>query len=88
MAADQRHSGYSKRLGASKLVKLTKNTAFKHAKPVAETTAEKTTRVVKQMIDEEAAERQLKNSRLRKARLEREASTPVKAVATSSKTRK
>jgi len=37
---------------------------------------EKTTRVVRQMVDEEAEQRHAKNSRLRTARLEREAHTP------------
>jgi hypothetical protein len=44
------------------------------AKP--ETPMEKTTRVVRQMVDEEAEQRHAKNSRLRNARLEREANTP------------
>lgn len=41
-----------------------------------ETPMEKTTRVVRQMVDEEAEQRHAKNSRLRTARLEREAHTP------------
>ncbi|MDO6729206.1 hypothetical protein Q4577_04195 [Marinovum sp. 2_MG-2023] len=42
---------------------------------------EKTTRVVRQMVDEEAEQRHAKNSRLRNARLEREANTPSGAKA-------
>ena len=38
-----------------------------------ETAMDKTTRVVRQMVDEEAEQRQAKISRLRNARLEREA---------------
>lgn len=42
---------------------------------------EKTTRVVRQMVDEEAEQRHAKNSRLRTARLEREANTPPETTA-------
>ncbi|WP_139226289.1 hypothetical protein [Sulfitobacter dubius] len=49
------------------------------AKP--ETAMEKTTRVVRQMVVEEAAQRDAKNSRLRTARLEREASSPPETTA-------
>ena len=40
---------------------------------------EKTTRIVRKMIEEEAEKRHVKNGRLRTARLEREAHTPVEA---------
>ena len=49
------------------------------AKP--ETAMEMTTRVVRQMVDEEAEQRLAKNSRLRTARLEREANTPPEPTA-------
>ncbi|MEP4531256.1 MAG: hypothetical protein ABJ050_28615 [Paracoccaceae bacterium] len=49
------------------------------AKP--ETAMEKTTRVVRQMVDEDAEQRHAKNSRLRTARLEREANTPPETTA-------
>lgn len=49
------------------------------AKP--ETAMEKTTRVVRQMVDEDAEQRHAKNSRLRTARIEREANTPPETTA-------
>lgn len=45
------------------------------AKP--ETALDKTTRIVRQIIGEERAQRDAKNSRLRSARLEKEANTPL-----------
>jgi len=39
---------------------------------------DKTTRIVREMVEEEAEQRQVKIDRLRKARLEREANTPIK----------
>lgn len=41
-----------------------------------ETAMDKTTRVVRQIVDEEREQRDAKNSRLRNARLERDANTP------------
>lgn len=58
------------------MTKLTKNTLFKVYDSKPETPMEKTTRVVRQMVDEETEQRQAKISRLRNARLEREANTP------------
>ena len=58
------------------MVKLTKTTLFKAYKPAAETVMDKTTRVVREMLDEETEQREIRTSRLRKARLEREAITP------------
>ena len=58
------------------MAKLTKTTAFKAIAPRAETPMDKTTRIVKKMVDDEAEKQQAKNARLRKARLEREACTP------------
>jgi hypothetical protein len=58
------------------MTKLTKNTLFKVYDSKPETPLDKTTRVVRQMVDEETEKRDAKNSRLRNARLEREANTP------------
>ncbi len=62
------------------MVKLTKKTAFKTSIQKAETPMEKTTRVVRKIVDEEAEKRHAKNVRLRTARLEREAHTPTKDI--------
>jgi len=70
------------------LTKLTKNNLFKVHVSKQESAMDKTTRVVRQMVDEEAEQRQVKNSRLRNARLEREANTPpVTKVSAASKSR-
>lgn len=61
------------------MTKLTKDNLFKEFVAKPETAMDKTTRVVRQMVDEEAEQRQTKISRLRNARLEREANTPPKA---------
>ncbi|SLN70526.1 hypothetical protein PEL8287_03914 [Roseovarius litorisediminis] len=58
------------------MVKLTKTTLFKASKPAAETVMDKTTRVVREMLDEETEQREIRTARLRTARLEREAVTP------------
>ncbi|MEM7748376.1 MAG: hypothetical protein AAF346_09015 [Pseudomonadota bacterium] len=60
------------------MAKLTKTGVFKAQVPNAETPLDKTTRVVRKMVEEEAEQRQAKNNRLRNARLEREANTPKK----------
>lgn len=60
------------------MAKLTKTSVFKATGPKAETPMDKTTRIVKKMIDDEAEKRQIKIERLRNARLEREANTPPK----------
>ncbi|WP_299293142.1 hypothetical protein [uncultured Tateyamaria sp.] len=71
------------------MAKLTKASVFKAQGPSAETPMDKTTRIVRKMVEEEAEQRETKNNRLRKARLEREANTPMKPLrggkATSSK---
>ncbi len=41
---------------------------------------DKTTRIARKMVEEEADQRQAKNDRLRTARLEREAKTPAKPL--------
>ena len=74
--------------GESQLAKLTKKTAFKANVPKAETPMEKTTRIVRKIVDDEAEQRQVKNARLRIARLEREANTPAEATADARKTRR
>ncbi len=58
------------------MARLSKTSLFKTAAPRAETAMEKTTRLVRGILDDEAEVRRLKTARLRKARLEREKSTP------------
>ncbi len=60
------------------MAKLTKTSVFKARGPSVETQIDKTTRVVRKMVEEEAEQRHAKISRLRNARLEREANTPTK----------
>lgn len=60
------------------MAKLTKTSVFKAQVPKAETQMDKTTRVVRKMVDEEAEQRLVKINRLRNARLEREQNTPAK----------
>jgi len=60
------------------LAKLTKTSLFKAQGPNVETPMEKTSRIVRKMVEEEAENRQAKNDRLRNTRLEREANTPTK----------
>ncbi|MFZ7089930.1 hypothetical protein [Primorskyibacter sp. 2E233] len=62
------------------MTKLTKTTLFKDPKPRAETVMDKTTRVVREILQEETKERDTRTMRLRKARLEREAGTPADAA--------
>ena len=57
--------------------KLSKTTLFKKHVVKSETPMEKTTRVARKMVDDEAEQRHIKNTRLRNARLEREANTPT-----------
>lgn len=59
------------------MAKLTKDSVFKAQPSKPETPMDKTSRIVKKMIDDEADQRNVKIARLRKARLEREASTPA-----------
>jgi hypothetical protein len=63
------------------MTKLNKTTVFKESFLNRETQMDKTSRIVRKMIDDEAEQRQVKLDRLRNARLEREANTPTKAVA-------
>lgn len=63
------------------MAKLTKKNVFKAYDSKPETAMDKTTRVVRQMVDEEAEQRQAKISRLRNTRLEREASMATETTA-------
>lgn len=60
------------------MAKLTKTSLFKAQPPAAETRMDKTSRIVRKMVEDEAEQRQVKNDRLRTARLERDANTPTK----------
>lgn len=70
------------------MVKLKKEFVFKSYDSKPETQMDKTTRVVRKMVDEDAEQRQAKITRLRNARLEREAHTPPETTATKRKARK
>ena len=61
---------------------LANDTIFKVSKTVAETNLNKTTRIVREITEDEAEKRQIKSACLRTARLEREANTPAKPEAT------
>ena len=60
------------------MAKVTKTSVFKAQAPNAETPLDKTTRIVRKIVEKEAEQRQAKNDRLRNARFEREANTPTK----------
>jgi len=60
---------------------FTETNAFKAHSAKPETAMDKTTRVVRQMVDEEAEQRQAKITRLRNTRLEREASIASETTA-------
>lgn len=62
------------------MTRLSKKTLFKTSVPRAETAMEKTTRLVRGILDDETERRELKTTRLRKARLEREKSTPAESA--------
>jgi hypothetical protein len=64
---------------------LTKKNLFKTYDSKPETALDKTTRIVRKMVDEDAEERQAKITRLRNARLEREANTPPETSATAAR---
>ncbi len=64
------------------MAKLTKTDVFKAYDSKPETPMEKTTRVVRKIVDEDAEKRQDKITRLRNARLEREANTPQETTTT------
>lgn len=69
------------------MAKLTKTSVFKEQPTRPETTMDKTTRVVRKIVDDEAEERLAKLTRLRNARLEREANTPPKDIGAKRSTR-
>lgn len=69
------------------MAKLTKTSLFKEQTTRPETTMDKTTRVVRKMVDDEAEQRLAKLTRLRNARLEREANTPPQEIAAKRTTR-
>lgn len=60
------------------MAKLTKSSVFTAQGAKVETPLDKTTRIVRKMVEEETEQRQAKIDHLRKARLERESSTPTK----------
>ena len=60
------------------MAKLTKTNVFTAQTPKAETPMDKTTRIVREMAEAEAEQQQAKTDRLRRARLERDASTKKK----------
>lgn len=61
------------------MARLSKTSLFKTAAPRAETAMEKTTRLVRDILDDEAEVRRLKTARLRKARLEEKKARRTKA---------
>lgn len=67
------------------MAKLTKTNAFKAYDPKPETPMDKTTRLVREMADEDAEKRQAQITRLRNARLERDANTPPETKAERTK---
>jgi len=69
------------------MAKLNKDTLFKAPQNKAETVMDKTTRVVREMLDTETEKREAKTQRLRKTRLEREAATQEDAPEAKPKTR-
>lgn len=68
------------------MAKLTKDTLFKPVQRGPETLMDKTTRAVRTILDEEAEVRNTRTERLRKARLARDAATPVEEPKTKSGT--
>jgi hypothetical protein len=69
------------------MAKLNKDNLFKATTPRAETVMDKTTRIVRDILDTETEKREAKTRRLRKNRLEREAKTPNEAAAPKAKPR-
>lgn len=67
------------------MAKIIDSTVFKNPNSVTEQPIDKTTRTVRRIVAEEAQQRQDKMARLRKTRLEREASTPKKTAVTGHK---
>lgn len=69
------------------MVNRPKSSVFKTQTPRAETPMDKTIHIVREIADEEAEKRRIKNARLRSARLEREANTPAEPAKPPRKTR-
>mgnify|MGYP000592622692 FL=1 len=67
------------------MAKLTKVSVFKAYDSKPETAMDKTTRIARKMVDDEAEQRQAKMTRLRNARLEREANTPPETTDTAAR---
>ena len=67
------------------MAKLTKTSVFKAYDSKPETAMDKTTRIAKKLVDDEAEQRQAKMNRLRNARLEREANTPPETTETAAR---
>ncbi len=67
------------------MAKLTKASVFKANESKPETPMDKTTRIARKLVDDEAEQRQAKMNRLRSARLEREANTPPQATETAAR---
>ncbi|MCR9110629.1 hypothetical protein [Marivita sp. XM-24bin2] len=70
------------------MAKLNKDTLFKAPQTRAETVMDKTTRIVREMLDTETEQREAKTQRLRKTRLERESSESAKTPDAKRKTGK
>ena len=64
------------------MAKLTKKNVVKAYDAKPEDKMDKTTRVVRRMVDDDAEERQAKTTQLRNARLEKEANTPPETKTT------
>lgn len=67
------------------MVKLRKIAAAKNFSTVKETPIDKTTRIARKMVDDEAEQRQTKMARLRNDRLASEADVPVEAPKATSR---
>ena len=66
------------------MAKLTKKRLSNADKLRAETVIDRSTRIARQILKDEAEQRELKTARLRKARLEKEADSSMSEVKTTS----
>lgn len=62
------------------MTKIVKKTVITTAAPEKETLLDKTTRIVRQITDDEADVRHVKTARLRKARFENKDQEPIKVA--------
>lgn len=69
------------------MTKLAKTAKLAATNPQKETPLDKTTRIVREIQDEETKQREIKTTRIRNARLESEAGTPVEAIMATSRSR-